>query len=275
MKYYVYALLDPRKPGIFSFDGVRFDFEPFYVGKGSRSRVKWHVAHARRNPSPMRGDHKGNKIRKILGEGLVPVELKVFSDLTEEEAFSKEVDLIALIGWVGAGGTLTNQTLGGEGPSGAVYTEERRAKLRKPHTEESKAKMREACKNRIPHKHTPESKEKIMVAMIGREISEYSRSKVIERNTGRVVSPESREKSRQSNLGKTRSAESREKMSVARNGVAKSNSHVANQAAAQRGKPRPQVACQHCGLMSSHGNIQRWHGDNCKNKRSKNAEFND
>ena len=35
-KFYVYAYLDPTKPGKYVYDNIEFEFEPFYVGKGCR-----------------------------------------------------------------------------------------------------------------------------------------------------------------------------------------------------------------------------------------------
>lgn len=267
-KYYVYALLDPRKPGKYSykvsFGVIQLEFEPFYIGKGCRSRLRKHVADVRRNFDVAFRDYKQRKIRKILAEGLVPVEMKISTGLIEDVAFSREMELIGVIRATNSGGPLTNMTRGGEGASCFEFSEERRAKLRGPRSEEAKARMREGCKYRIPHKHTPESIEKIRAAVTGRKMPNSAVQKLIERNTGRVMSSESREKNRLSNLGKTHSKEAREKMSLARKGVAKSPEHIENQAAAQRGKPRPKTKCPHCPVVSSHGNIARWHGDNCK-----------
>ncbi len=273
-KYYVYALLDPRKAGSYSWADLHFDFEPFYIGKGCGSRIRQHVAAVKRNPEPVARDHKGNKIRKIIAEGMVPVEVKLFVGLTSDAANVKESALIAAMGGIGAGSILTNKTLGGDGTTGAIYTEERREKLRYIRSDEAKSRMREACRSRIPHKHTESSKEKIRRALRGREMTDEHRQRLSLAGMGRKLSAESIEKNRQSNLGKTHSQEAKEKMSMARKGVAKSPGHIEKIASAQRGKPRPQIACQHCGLMSSHGNIKRWHGDNCK-KRSENAKQHD
>lgn len=62
--FYVYALLDPRKPGPFRYGRWKFEYEPFYIGKGTGSR---HLAHTRRiSPKNL---PKDNKIRKILAYG--------------------------------------------------------------------------------------------------------------------------------------------------------------------------------------------------------------
>jgi hypothetical protein len=34
-KYYVYAFLDKSKPGNFNYGDLKFDYEPFYIGKGT------------------------------------------------------------------------------------------------------------------------------------------------------------------------------------------------------------------------------------------------
>lgn len=42
-RFYVYALLDPRKPGKYKYGEYEFDYEPFYVGKGSGDRCEHHL----------------------------------------------------------------------------------------------------------------------------------------------------------------------------------------------------------------------------------------
>lgn len=43
-RYYLYALLDTRKPGVFDYNGLHFNFlyEPFYIGKGKGYRYLQH-----------------------------------------------------------------------------------------------------------------------------------------------------------------------------------------------------------------------------------------
>jgi hypothetical protein len=39
-KYYVYLFLDKSKPGKFIYDDLEFEYETFYVGKGTGVRIK-------------------------------------------------------------------------------------------------------------------------------------------------------------------------------------------------------------------------------------------
>lgn len=42
-KFCVYVFLNPCNPGQFKYEGLNFDFEPIYVGKGKLSRPKDHI----------------------------------------------------------------------------------------------------------------------------------------------------------------------------------------------------------------------------------------
>lgn len=37
--FYVYVYLDPRKSGEYIYDDLKFNYEPFYVGKGRGDRI--------------------------------------------------------------------------------------------------------------------------------------------------------------------------------------------------------------------------------------------
>jgi hypothetical protein len=124
-KFYVYALLDPRKPGPFYYGNWKFDFEPFYIGKGQGKRAYHHD----RYPQQSNGSYKDNKIRKIYLEtgALHIVEFKR-TNLTEHQALEVEVRLIAAIGR-GRVGPLTNKTSGGEGVVGLVHSKATRKRM--------------------------------------------------------------------------------------------------------------------------------------------------
>jgi hypothetical protein len=112
-QFYVYVL---HKPNL----------TPFYVGKGTGSRVLNHESDARN--TTLRS-HKLNVIRAIhrLGQSVV-YRLDAFFD-QEEDALARERELIADIGRHDLGrGLLTNQTDGGEGTSNpSSESRERRA----------------------------------------------------------------------------------------------------------------------------------------------------
>ena len=113
-KYYVYALLDQRKPGPFYYEHWKFDFEPFYIGKGSGKRAFLHDSCKSSNVE------KEKIIKSILREDGEPhfIETKR-SKLSETEAFNLERLLISKIGRLDRGfGPLTNKTDGGDGTSG-------------------------------------------------------------------------------------------------------------------------------------------------------------
>jgi hypothetical protein len=114
--FYVYVYRDPRPAK---------NNQPVYVGKGTGDRDLSHWS---------RGSH--NKpfqdfISHLKQRGLVATCERVFETENEEEAFAKEVELIALYGRRNLKtGTLFNRTDGGEGATGAVRSEAEKAHLR-------------------------------------------------------------------------------------------------------------------------------------------------
>jgi hypothetical protein len=117
--YYVYAYLDPRKPGDFKYKDYSFDHEPFYIGKGKENRINQHLNLYGNNKL------KNNKIRKIIKLGYKPIILKLIEDINEEDAIYKEINLINEIGRIDSlKGPLTNLTNGGEGISGYKFSKE-------------------------------------------------------------------------------------------------------------------------------------------------------
>ena len=118
--FYVYVLLDPRKPGDYEYGPLKFKHEPFYVGKGKGRRDYSHfrLGNVNRDSKRIRTPYKVNKIIKILESGLEPIVVRIKNDVTEDRAFKYEIRAIQLIGRKSAGGPLTNATSGGEGTSG-------------------------------------------------------------------------------------------------------------------------------------------------------------
>ena len=89
---------------------------PFYVGYGKKNRMFDHLNEAKKSPKAISGEHKLNKIRKILKEGFEPRIEIVAYNLTRDEATKLEIELIEKFGRSDLGlGTLTNMTKGGDG----------------------------------------------------------------------------------------------------------------------------------------------------------------
>jgi hypothetical protein len=130
-KFYVYILLDPNKSGSYNYEDYKFEFEPFYIGKGSGDRAFRHTTKKVLNDNC--NSHKKNKINKILKTNKNPIVLLLFENLNENEAFEKENKLIQLIGRSDLNfGPLTNKTNGGDGGvSGRIVSIETREKLKK------------------------------------------------------------------------------------------------------------------------------------------------
>lgn len=154
--FYVYLYLDPRKPGKYQYNDLRFDYEPFYVGKGKNDRKFDHV----KLIDNCKNILKTAKIKKILAAELEPIIIEYKTDLTEEESFNLETSLIDMIGTirningVSNRGPLANLARGGLG--GAHFVSE---ETRKKHSESAKKVMsnpevrdniRNKMLNRIP-----------------------------------------------------------------------------------------------------------------------------
>lgn len=147
--YFVYVLLDLRKQGEFIYEDYRFKNEPFYIGVSHRKeRLNEHFWKSQENT------FKQAVIRKILKEGCLRenITLIMLKDLSKEEAFNKEKEIIGKIGRRDQKlGPLTNLSSGGEGT--LELTQEQKQQLKdynilnsrfkgKKHTKESKEKMR-------------------------------------------------------------------------------------------------------------------------------------
>ena len=116
--FYVYVYLDPRKPGKFIYDDLFFDFEPFYIGKGTRYRCYTGI----RDKGP---SLKITKIKSILKSGNFPIVIKIYEDLTNSESLEKEIETIKKIGRSNIEkGPLCNMTDGGTGGTGLKHSEE-------------------------------------------------------------------------------------------------------------------------------------------------------
>lgn len=174
--------------------------ECFYVGKGKGNR-----AYMMRD----RNSHHRAIMGKLSREGSGMEVRMVATGLTEEEAFSLEVERIAF--WRKAGADLANHTNGGDGVSGLKMSDAAKAKM-------------SAAKKGMPgrvtmlgKKHSDETKEKMSKAQRGIKKSKEHAAKVGLRHKGKTVShsEETRRMMSQSRTGKKMSDEARANMRAA------------------------------------------------------------
>lgn len=130
--YYTYIYLDPRKPGKYIYGIYVFDYEPIYVGKGKgpqcfrhlkQVKYKYNTQEKIMNCNQKNGINKLKmiKILHILDMGLEPIIIKFIENVTENESYSCEENLVRTIGRIDLKtGPLTNLCEGGrrgENPS--------------------------------------------------------------------------------------------------------------------------------------------------------------
>jgi NUMOD3 motif len=173
---------------------------PFYVGKGQGNRKSQHVCDARRGKKSL----KDSKIRKYEKAGIKILIEILFRSESEEECFALEVELIKSYGRRDKGlGCLTNQTDGGEGSSGASFSDERKQQM----SAIMSGRVRDAdhCRN-------------ISKVKTGHLVSEKTKAKISRSLTGRKLHPDHVEKLRKSSTGRVYSEETKAKISAAHTG---------------------------------------------------------
>jgi hypothetical protein len=236
--FYVYAYLNPVKPGRYHYKSISFLYEPFYIGKGQNNRSNQILAHNR---------HCQNKVKKILRANLNPLILFLKSDILEQEAFDFEKQMIKEVGRKDLKrGPLTNLTDGGEGTSNPSEETRRKKseKLKgKPRPKEVCEKISQSNRGRLsPRKGikcSEETKRRISEAKKGEKnpmfgkhpvnfgisLSDEIKQKLskalkgrISPNKGKVFSEEHRKKLSEARIGKLLSEETKRKMATSQKG---------------------------------------------------------
>lgn len=140
--YYVYIYIDPNEFGLFNFgEDLDLCFMPKYVGKGRGRRYLDHFYQLRHNLNPdgtvsyLKCKQNSQNYEKLLwlkdmidqGYKEEVLVFKYRENLTDVAALELETKLIKMIGRQDLKrGPLLNLTDGGDGVSGAVFTDERK-----------------------------------------------------------------------------------------------------------------------------------------------------
>lgn len=176
-RFYVYALLDPRKPGEYEYGDICFLYEPFYIGKGTGGRCYDHFkkSQIKRKKNP----HLCRKITKIQNNNKKVIVEKIKTRLSEKQSFNLEINFINLIGKHNDGGVLTNIYDGGFGETKSIETKMKISNsvkkwhrdnphscLGKKHSKETRKKISRARKG---FKMTKEWKERIIKTKLSKK----------------------------------------------------------------------------------------------------------
>lgn len=114
-KYYVYAYLDPTRPGKFEItEHCTLLYRPIYIGKGRLDRINVHMVKIKNGTYQNHPFY--NYLNVLHEEGLSPFIVKIFEDCEEDLAYELECKSIACFGIKSNNGLLYNLTLGGEVP---------------------------------------------------------------------------------------------------------------------------------------------------------------
>lgn len=196
--YFVYQLVDPDTN------------LPFYVGKGKNDRAKTHLWGKPKSNNP----DKDSMIAEIRSRGVEPIIQYVYENLSEEEAYLREEELIAKYGRVkfDNNGILVNIKKDARPPSQKgkrrIFTDEHRKKLSESLKGKSKkvppwnkgltknidnrlvkmaARRSEVGNNhQIGSKHSQDRIEKVKKKLAGRKMSEEQKLKMSAAKKGKT-----------------------------------------------------------------------------------------
>lgn len=184
--YYVYLYLDPTRTGKFYYKELNLTFhsEPFYVGKGHGSRKYYHVSLARgrleRSESKIDSDCI-ERCKEILKLGNEPIIFELYSNLLEDEAYSKEDKVIKSIGRQQfEKGPLLNYLPGARyGDYTLTHSEEFRKKVSENHYF-NRSEYKSEDHPMFGLKHSEETRRKISKSRMGQFLSDEIKIKISE-----------------------------------------------------------------------------------------------
>jgi hypothetical protein len=160
----------------------------------------FYVGKGRRQRAFVMG-HRNRHHRAISRQTTVYVVI-VQSGLSDEAALALEIQRIAF--WRAAGHPLCNLTDGGEGAPGMRLSPEAREKIRAAHL--GRKRSPEMCENirrsMIGRTASPASREKMRDAHLGQKFSEERKAKISAGLRGHTISSETRQKIRMAQVGK-------------------------------------------------------------------------
>jgi len=128
-RFYNYVYLDPRKPGNYIYfledKEFKFNYEPFYIGKGQGRRYLEHLKYESQGSGFMK-----NKMKNFRKNNVNPEILLLNNNLSNNEVIEIEKQLIKVIGRRDLKlGPLVNLTNGGEGFVGYKRSKETTNKI--------------------------------------------------------------------------------------------------------------------------------------------------
>lgn len=191
--FYVYVLLDPTKPGVFEYgfgcNTLRFNYAPFYIGKGCGNRIKASTYIRKKDHS---NPHKKATLQAIKAKGLSVITLKLIETTDEELVYAVEEEAISIVGRIlSNNGPLTNISTGGDGGTSGV---------RRPPEVIARIRAAQAGVPRGPM--DPETKLKISASSVGRTLSEQHKQRIGARHKGKIITQEARDKISEAHTGK-------------------------------------------------------------------------